>query len=773
MVGEIGNMTRVIGISLALALSGSVAGAAEYYVATDGSDANSGTIELPLRSIQRAASLLKPGDACYVRGGVYRETVRLARSGEQNEPVRFAAYPGEAVVLSGAEAVRAEWSPCKDGIWQARVDLDVSQLFVDGEMMVEARWPNQPFDRRWDKATWAADQGGEYGRIVDPALAETGIDWTGALAALNVGSWTTHLRVVRNHSPGGDAFQYDRDMGRRLEADRPHPPGFNRYFLWGKLEALDAPGEWFFDRRSKTIYLWTPRGQRPDRCRIEGKVRDYAFLVHDVHDVTISDFSFFAATLLLEECDRCLVEDCRFSYPTYAGPAERAGGGPIYIPRRCREAAHEYLGGQRVLAPTLIEGGGNVVRNCRIEYSEAPGLMLAGRDNLVENCLIHDVDWRGLGNGVVGNCAGVHMAPSAASTFRRNTVYNVGSSEGIVLPTSGPSLCELNYVHHGGLVQSDGGLIQCNGVNLNGTVIRYNWVHDHDAFNWGGIGIRGDDLTRNLILHHNVAWNCANKGFMVKGDRNQVYCNTAVNNPQLDMVLWAAPEPFKQWAPRQWDHLLKQQNADSRAYNNYAPVLTGQMQHEVRRAKSIQLPPGDLAANYHPLSPCEMASKEIELPEDEPVLRDPQRFDFRPRPGSPLIDAGRAISGITEGFLGDAPDVGAYEHGAADYWIPGCQAPCASMPVPPNGAGSVKADADLMWLAGCRAASHQVYLGSNRDRVADADADATEFQGALENNVFPPPGLQAGQSYFWRVDVQEHDGVTVKGEVWEFRVSDD
>ena len=72
-----------------------------------------------------------------------------------------------------------------------------------------------------------------------------------------------------------------------------------------------------------------------------------------------------------------------------------------------------------------------------------------------------------------------------------------------------------------------------------------------------------------------------------------------------------------------------------------------------------------------------------------------------------------------------------------------------------------------------RTASHQVYLGSDRDKVAAADADAKEFQGAFRNNIFPPLELQAGQSYFWRVDERKHDGVTVTGEVWEFRVSDE
>ncbi len=749
----------------------SAAGAAEFHVSPDGDNANPGTLEEPFRTIQRAADTVRPGDTCFVQGGVYRETVTLGTSGTADRPIRFVAGPDQNVVLSGTVHIAARWTVHKGEILKASLDADVSQLFVDGRMMIEARWPNQPWDRRWDKTTWASEgAGSKYGKIVDPALAATGVDWTGALATLNVGSWTTHLRVVESHRAGSDTLLYPKDMGKRLELQRAHPPGFNRYFLWGTLAALDNPGEWFLDRESKTVYFWPP-GEKPlSDCRIEGKVRSYAVIGREIDHVTIEGFRFFGTTFLLENADGCVVERCDLMFPTYLGFAEQRDGSPAYVPRRSRNTMREYLGNLRALSPTLIDGHGNTVRDCRIAYSEAPGLLLAGSDNSVENCLIHDVDWRGLGNGTVGNCAGVHMAASARSVFRRNTVHHVGSSEGVVLPTAGPSLCELNYVHHGGLVQSDGGLIQCNGTRLAGTVIRQNWVHTHDAFNWGGIGIRGDDLSRDLTVHHNVAWNCANKGIMIKGDRNRAYHNSCFDNPSLDLILWSSPEPHKAWAPRQWPHLVERQNAQSIAANNYAPVLTGQMQHEVRRARAVTLPAGQLSHNYHPLSPREVDPKNVVLPEDEPILSAPGHFDFRPRPDSPLIDAGQMIEGISEPVVGDAPDIGAYELGAPNYWIPGRQTPAASMPIPPDGAEAVQSGVELMWLEGLGAGRHDVHLGTDREAVTTADRDAETYRGELENNIFSPPPLQSGKMYFWRVDAIGSDGTAKKGEVWSFRV---
>ena len=44
--------------------------------------------------------------------------------------------------------------------------------------------------------------GSELGLMVDDALAEAGLNFTGAMAILNVGSWETWVREVLSHEPG-------------------------------------------------------------------------------------------------------------------------------------------------------------------------------------------------------------------------------------------------------------------------------------------------------------------------------------------------------------------------------------------------------------------------------------------------------------------------------------------------------------------------------------------------------------------------------------------
>ena len=735
--------------------------AVEYHVAPGGDDGAPGSTGKPFQTIQKAADAMKPGDVCIIRSGTYRQIIRVKTSS-----IRFSAAPGEKVSLSGADPIDAKWSVHKGKIYKTHVAGPIAQLFVDGEMMVEARWPDQPPAKRWDKSTWRTTyEGSEYGRIVDPELAKTGVDWTGALAVLNVGAWQTFLRTVENHKAGGDSFQYAKDLGKRHESTRTQRKramkDFDRYFLYGKPEALDSPGEWFRDPKTSTLHLWAPDGRNPAARKIEGKRRDYAFVANRKNHVRLDGLRFFAATVLLENCNNCTIENCTLDYPTYTSPPSAVSD----IPKQIARMNAMFLGGLRRLAPTLISGKGNLVRNCRIAFSEAPGLILTGSENTIENCLIHDIDWRGLGNGVAGNCAGVLMPASDRSIFRRNTLHHVGASEGVVLPRKGPSICEYNYVHHGGLIQSDGALIQSSGIRLAGMIVRYNWMHDHLAFRWGGIGIRGDDLTRDLIVHHNVAWRCNEKAIMIKGDRNQVYNNTCFNNPTLDMVLWSAPTPRKEWASGQWAHLLKQQNANSKAFNNYAPVLTGQMHHEVRRAGKITAPAAKMSHNLGADSYTLIDAKKLTFRKTPPPLVNVEALDFRPAAGSGLIDAARKIEGVT----GKDPDIGAYERGAKNYWIPGRQEPRASTPIPADGAKAPAKDIALMWLGGYKAVSFDVYVGADKSAVTAATRKSKEFKGNQTTNIHKPPSLKAGRTLYWRIDSLGPAGA-VKGDIWKLIV---
>ncbi|MEU1602909.1 family 16 glycoside hydrolase, partial [Micromonospora matsumotoense] len=72
-------------------------------VATDGDDANPGTLARPLRTIQRAHDLAEPGTTIAVRGGTYAptSTIKILKDGNGNHPITLMNYQGEKVVIDG------------------------------------------------------------------------------------------------------------------------------------------------------------------------------------------------------------------------------------------------------------------------------------------------------------------------------------------------------------------------------------------------------------------------------------------------------------------------------------------------------------------------------------------------------------------------------------------------------------------------------------------------------------------------------------------------
>ncbi|WP_037682207.1 right-handed parallel beta-helix repeat-containing protein [Streptomyces griseus] len=89
-------------------------------VATNGDDTAPGTLARPLRTIQRAVDLAKPGDVIAVRGGTYALTdnITIATSGTASQPIALGAYQRERVVVDG-EKLPASHTPVGGGIPRA------------------------------------------------------------------------------------------------------------------------------------------------------------------------------------------------------------------------------------------------------------------------------------------------------------------------------------------------------------------------------------------------------------------------------------------------------------------------------------------------------------------------------------------------------------------------------------------------------------------------------------------------------------------------------
>ncbi|MEJ2704618.1 MAG: hypothetical protein P8Z79_19460, partial [Sedimentisphaerales bacterium] len=91
-------------------------------------------------------------------------------------------------------------------------------------------------------------------------------------------------------------------------------------------------------------------------------------------------------------------------------------------------------------------------------------------------------------------------------------------------------------------------------------------------------------------------------------------------------------------------------------------------------------------------------------------------------------------------------------------------------PKPANLAVSVGLNAALGWTPADNAASHHIYLGTDKDAVRNADTGSPEYKSSksLGEETYDPGLLEADTSYYWRVDAIDAQGNAAKGLVWSF-----
>ncbi|PUB27667.1 uncharacterized protein DUF1565 [Promicromonospora sp. AC04] len=171
------------------------------HVATTGSDTADGSAYSPLRTINRAAAVARPGDTVVVHGGEYREWVRPRRGGLSDaRRITYQAAPGEHVVIKGSEPVTG-WEQGGGDVWTVTVPNTLFGSFNPYAEQIEGDWIVYP-----KKDTPRKHLGDVYlnGRsfyevltlpeVFDPPLrAEATDDWTGGTDHIRDPEQTRHV----------------------------------------------------------------------------------------------------------------------------------------------------------------------------------------------------------------------------------------------------------------------------------------------------------------------------------------------------------------------------------------------------------------------------------------------------------------------------------------------------------------------------------------------------------------------------------------------------
>ena len=432
------------------------------------------------RSIQECVNNANTGDTCLIRSGNYHEEMTIT---DKKDLVIRGDLDFARPIIDGTVTLKPTEGTWKEDLVDGKTvcvgDIDIKndrhpfQLFLkeneedELEMMTNSRWPNALWTERHPKTGmplvfyndyWGkSDKTSERGKMIDAKvdgvspLADTGIDMKGAMAVLNVGSFNTFVKPVKDHNAGDDFFTYDDDFG-----NIKFQPQYNQYYLDSHEALLDNPGEWFYNMNTNTLKFmpWSGSCPDPDTDAVRGRVMDYAMHITNTDGIYIADLDFFASNVMARSknnqdlvVNEVYLDSLNFKFPSSS--------------RRMLQDYNVPKITEVVAATNGIKLGTLSVKNCVFFGSEGSALHYYGKEAKVHNNLFKWNDWSGQqGLTANGGRGTVYASQSQDEEFAGNTLWYNGASAGFRPGNNAKVLNNLVVGQCDGIIMHDGSGIQ-------------------------------------------------------------------------------------------------------------------------------------------------------------------------------------------------------------------------------------------------------------------------------------------------------------------------
>ncbi len=538
-----------------------------FFVATNGNDGWTGMMVKPnrlgkdgpfktlTRALQAAGELKQQQGGAwqqpvsiFVRGGIYLLNEPLVitsdLSGTKESPLLLAAFSGEHVVVSAGKTISNWKKIIIDGkqLWSAAIPeareatWNFHQLWVNGERRQRARHPNNGYFQVASlpdaTATW--EHGHSRFKFKDGDLKA----WPSAAQgeAVAMTRWVESRLPITNIDEKEKILSSNKRSVFQLQAGDP-------YYVEGIFEALDQPGEWFFNRETSTVYYLPLPGETlngfvaiapnlAECLRLEGHPDGTNFVEHiQFRGLTFSHNEWFFPTNF-GKTERHISSTPE---PDIFGFAQAAFGVPgIVRAEGARNCLFENCKFENVGSYGLQLGRGcqsNRVAHCNFYDLAAGGIRIGetilrtnplqqAHHNEVTDCNIQD------GGKLFPSGQGIWIGQSFGNHIAHNSVHDlfyggiaIGWTWGYEDSLASNNIVEFNHVHHlgkksngDGPILSDMGGIYTLGPSP-GTVIRNNLWHDIEGLRYGGWGIYFDEGSSFIFAENNVVFRTTHGGF--------------------------------------------------------------------------------------------------------------------------------------------------------------------------------------------------------------------------------------------------------------------
>lgn len=545
-------MIRCMAFVWLLLLAVAQAGAMDVYVSPNGRPAADGSQIRPFSTLEQARDHIRAvkektgmptkGIRVLIGGGKYfieqSFTLGKSDSGEPGQPIVYMALGNKKPrFIGGMELDRSNTrpviksDPAYDQLPEAAQGYCVAinltrqgvrdygkmrvrgfgksgvahmELFFNGKAMQLARWPNEGMETiaalpDGNKSRNAKHQGNDFLYESDrPAR------WSAASDPWIYGFFYNGWADLYAPISGIDKEK------KRIEIGSKPNYGIGvggRWYALNLLEELDQPGEYYVDRKTKTLYFWPPALLGTSEVMLSTLGEDGRAMldVRDVHDVRIEGLSFEvsrASGVKVQNSRDVKIISCVVR--NLGGSGISVTGGTDCVIEDCEISDVESgisvnAGDRATLTPAGHEVRNNHIHHfsrwCRTYHG---GLHLGGVGNIAANNLIHD-------------------AP--------HTAIFVGGNNHVV---------EYNEIHH--VVQrtdDSGALYEGRDWGSYGNIIRYNFFH-HIESAYKGREMHGvhaiylDDCDSGDTVIGNVFYRVSGRAMMSGGGRDNLFENNVI-----------------------------------------------------------------------------------------------------------------------------------------------------------------------------------------------------------------------------------------------------